>query len=43
MGHPKGVSSAQLRTLDRLTALPALRGFYLAGGTWFEVEAPRLL
>jgi hypothetical protein len=33
MGRPKGVSPAQRRTLDRLSRLPALRGFYLAGGT----------
>jgi hypothetical protein len=33
MGRPKGVSPAQRRTLDQLNRLPALRGFYLAGGT----------
>jgi hypothetical protein len=33
MGRSKGVSPDQQRTLDRLSRLPALRGFYLAGGT----------
>ncbi len=33
MGEPGGLSSDQLRALDRLSGGVALRGFYLAGGT----------
>lgn len=33
MGRSTGVSPDQRRTLDRLSRLPPLRGFYLAGGT----------
>ena len=33
MGKSTGLAKAQQRALRRLTTLPALRRFYLAGGT----------
>ena len=33
MGKPAGLAKDQQRALGRLTKLPALRGFYLAGGS----------
>jgi hypothetical protein len=33
VGKSKGLTATQLRTLDRLSRIPELKRFYLAGGT----------
>jgi Nucleotidyl transferase AbiEii toxin, Type IV TA system len=38
MGDPTGLSDDQRSTLDRLSALPVMRDFYLAGGSALAIH-----